>query len=312
MLSAPALACGGAALAQQNPAAPKQKGPLVWLDLDQAELDAAYTQSVYAPNIAQVQARYTTNSEIVRATLGAPRQFAYGPSPAEKLVLFPTKAQNAPINIMVHGGAWRTGSAAQYSFAAETFVRAGAHFVVLDFASVDETQGDLTKMVDQVRRAVAWVYRNAESFGGDPSRLYLCGHSSGSHLAGVVLVTDWSSYELPNDIVKGALLCSGMYDMKPVRLSVRSSYVKFDDASEDALSAQRHLDRFTTPVVLLYGDKETPEFQRQSRDFHAALTRAGKPSELIVGRNYNHFELVETLANPYGIAGRAVLAQMGL
>jgi arylformamidase len=64
--------------------------------------------------------------------------------------------------------------------------------------------------------------------------------------------------------------------------------------------------------VLAYGTCETPEFQRQTRDFAAAVKAAGKPVELLVGEAYNHFELLETLANPYGRAGRAMLRQMGL
>jgi len=91
-----------------------------------------------------------------------------------------------------------------------------------------------------VRRALAWVYRNAKEFGGDASRLYVSGHSSGAHLAGVALVTDWrKEFDLPADTVKGGLLCSGIHDLKPVRLSARSSYVKFTDEMEHALSTQR-------------------------------------------------------------------------
>jgi len=97
-----------------------------------------------------------------------------------------------------------------------------------------------------------------------------------------------------------------------VRLSARSNYVKFTDEIEQALSSQRHLDRLNAPVVLGYGTQETPEFQRQTRDFAAALKAAGKPVQLLVGEGYNHFEMPETLANPYGLLGRAVLAQMKL
>jgi arylformamidase len=191
-------------------------------------------------------------------------------------------------------------------------VRAGAHYVIIDFINVDEAGGSLIPMYEQVRRAIVWVYRNAASFGGDAERLYLTGHSSGSHLAGCVLTSDWSTDDLPPDFVKGALLLSGMYDLKPVRLSKRSQYVTFTDDMEEALSAQRHLARLATPLVLAYGTQETPEFQRQTRDVFAAVTAAGKPASLIVGEGYNHFELLETLANPYGLIGRAALAQMGL
>ena len=126
-------------------------------------------------------------------------------------------------------------------------------------------------------------------------------------------MTDWrKEFDAPGDIIKGGLLCSGMYDLKPVRLSARSSYVKFTDEMEHALSTQRYLDKLNTPVIVAYGTLETPEFQRQSRDFAAALNAAGKPVQLIVGEGYNHFELPETLANPYGLLGRAVLAQMQL
>jgi len=215
--------------------------------------------------------------------------------------------------VFIHGGAWRVGLAKDYAFAAELFVHTGAHLVVPDFIWVQDAGGDLTTMAGQVRRAVAWVRRNATSFGGDPNRIYVSGHSSGGHLAGVILTTDWSKeFNLPADTVKGGLCCSGLYDLKAVRLSARSNYVKFTDEMEQALSAQRHLDKLNAPIIVAYGTLETPEFQRQSRDFAAAVKAVGKPVSLLVGEGYNHFEIIETLANPYGLLGRAVLEQMNL
>ena len=313
---ASAVLAAGGSVSAQRPApqqAPRVKGPAVWLDMDQAELDAAYDQIKYAPNLPQIVRRYATNSEAVRARLGTPRRYAYGPTPIEALDVYMTKRANAPINVFIHGGAWRAGLAKDFGYPAELFVHGGAHYVVPDFINVIEAEGSLMTMAEQVRRAVAWVYRNARSFGGDPDRVYVSGHSSGGHLAGVVLVTDWrKDFNLPADTVKGGLCCSGMFDLKAVRLSARRSYVKFTDEVEQALSPQRHLDKLSAPVIVAYGTLETPEFQRQSREFAAALKAAGKPVQLLVGEGYNHFEIPETLANPYGLLGRAVLAQMNL
>jgi acetyl esterase/lipase len=216
----------------------------VWLDMDQAALDVAYDQNAYAPNREQILARNAVNSERARARLGAPRRFAYGPTPIEALDIYPTARAAAPINVFMHGGAWRGSLAKNNAIAAELFVNAGAHYVVPDFAWVQDVGGSLFPMADQVRRAVAWVYRNAEQFGGDPRRLYVSGFSSGAHLAGVLLTTDWAKdFGLPADMLKGGLCCSGMFDLKPVRLSSRSRYVAFTDEMEQALSPQRHLDK---------------------------------------------------------------------
>jgi arylformamidase len=312
-----AAASGGAAAmvsgaAVPAPSAPRAKGPRVWLDMDQQELDDAYDQIVYAPNRDQVAKRRIANSQRTLAILGQPERAAYGPSEIEHLDIYRTGKPSAPISIYVHGGAWRVNRAADYAFLAELFVNAGAHLIVLDFINVEDAGGSLFPMVEQVRRAVGWVYRNADHIGGDRERLYLCSHSSGSHLGGCVVTSDWRKAGLPADILKGALLGSGMYDLKPVRLSKRSKYVKFTDEMEHELSAQRHLDRLNTPLILAYGSYETPEFQRQTRDFFAAVKAAGKPVELLVGEGYNHFEMLETLASPYGLLGRAVLRQMRL
>jgi len=252
------------------------------------------------------------NSDRVRARLGAPKRLAYGSKPVEQLDLFPTSNPNAPINVFIHGGAWRTRSVKDYAFLAEVIVRAGGHWVGLDFDGVEGTKGDLLPMADQVRRGVAWVYKNAKSFGGDPNRIYVSGQSSGAHLAGCIVTTDWKDYGVPADIVKGALLCSGMYELKPVRLSKRSEYVAFTDEAEEKLSSQRRLDRLNCPVIVAYGTYETPEFQRQNREFAAAVKAAGKPVTLLVAEGYNHFEIAEAIGNPLSLLGAAVLEQMKL
>lgn len=317
------VAAAAPALAQTTPPAaapacplgppPHEHGPEVWLDMDQVELDAAYDQRFYAPLQGQILDRLASNSEVARARLGAPRRESYGPTAPEELDVYRTTRPGAPVFVFIHGGAWLGGEARNYAYAAEMFVNAGAHFVALDFVAIAAAGGDLRVMADQVRRGIAWVYRNADGFGGDPRRLYVGGHSSGGHLCGVALVTDWErDYGLPADVVSGGLCMSGMFDMKPVRLSKRSAYVRFTDEIEDAMSAQRHLDRLRAPVVVTCGTNETPEFQRQSRDFAAAVRAAGKPAELIVAAGYNHFEMMESIGNPYGPNGRAALALMKL
>jgi arylformamidase len=296
-----------------RPESPTAKEPRVFLDYDQKALDDAYDQAVYAPNRSQVNSRLAAASRLARGRLGAPRRVPYGSTDIERLDIYRAPAQGAPVVVFIHGGAWQSGTAEEHAYAAEAFVGAGAHFIVPDFAAVQDVAGSLFPMVDQVRRAVAWVHRNARDFGGDPARLHVVGKSSGSHLGGCVAITDWrQDFGLPAETVRGYVLQSGMYDLRGPRLSKRGAYVRFTDEMEKQLSPQRHLDRIAAPIVLAYGSHETPEFQRQSRDFAQALRGAGKPVELVYAEGYNHFEIAETLANPYGIVGRAAFEQIGL
>jgi arylformamidase len=292
---------------------PHHKGPLVFMDYDQVELDASYDQIQYEPTIRRVSQRLASSSEAMRARIGAPQRVAYGPSEIEKLDIYRAKAANAPVFVFIHGGNWQLGAAKDYGYPAEMFLAAGAHYVALDFNNVNETGGDLGVMAAQVRRGIAWVCKNAASFGGDPEHIYIGGHSSGGHLCGVALITDWQKeFGLPENTIKGGLCMSGMYEMTPVRLSWRRAYVKFTDAMAEAMSAQRHIDKLRAPIVVTYGSFETPDFQRQSRDFAAAVQAAGKPVQLIEAPNYAHLEMCESLGNPYGPNGRAALAMMKL
>jgi arylformamidase len=216
--------------------------------MDQKELDDAYDQTVYAPNQPLVAARRKVASESVLRRLGPPERVAYGPTEIEKLDIYKTKSSQAPVMIFVHGGAWRNGAAKDFAFPAEMFTDAGAHFVVLDFVQVQDAAGSLLPMIDQVRRAVFWTYKNAASFGGDTGRIFISGHSSGAHLAGVTLVTDWQkNFSAPSDLLKGGLLVSGMYDLKPVRLSKRSKYVTLPTRSKKSLAANATSTSSTRP-----------------------------------------------------------------
>jgi arylformamidase len=260
----------------------------VFRDYDQKALDAQYEQRSFVPHADQIIARWGPMSDAVRARIGEPRNERYGPTAMETLDIY---GRGRKAFVFVHGGAWKRQSRRENAFAAETIVSAGAAYVALDFALLPSVT--LPEMAGQVCRGIEWVCRNLSA------RIVLCGHSSGSHLAACALTR--------TDAVKSALLVSGIYDLLPVRLSARNQYVRLDEKLEHEYSPIRHADRIGCPVTVAWAEHEAAEFYRQSLEFSSALKLAGGPTEAMVGKGLNHFEIIETLADPASRLGRAAL-----
>lgn len=283
----------------------------VFLDYTQEALDRAYDQRAWAANAEQVIARYGEISRAVRTRYALTTE-RYGAGADETLDIYPpveSAASAAPVHVFIHGGAWRRLTKEESAFPAPAFVENGVVFVALDFSAIPKVR--LPEMADQCRRAVVWLWRNVGRFGGDPGRIHLSGHSSGGHLAAVLLTTDWTALGLEASPLRAGLCASGMYDLGPVLLSARASYVELDKAEEDALSPMRHLERVSCPVAVAVGDGETPEFKRHAHDFAAALkAKVRHAARLAEGKNLNHFEIALTLGQADGVLGQLALGQI--
>ena len=282
----------------------------VYLHYSQAELDRNFDQRGWISNAEEVIARYGPRSDATRARFKTRLDIAYGPSPDERLDLYLTHVPFAPILVFVHGGRWAVFSKDNNAFVADPFVPMGAHVAVLNFAKLPTVR--LPDMIEQVRRGIEWVWRNAASFDADARRLYLSGHSSGAHLGGMALATDWHARGLPSDLIKGASLVSGPYDLEPVMLSWRSDYVKLTPEEVPALSPTRQTERFRCPVITGWADGDTDEFRRQSEVFSDNVHRAGRLLEAIRVPGLNHFEIMERLGDPVNPIVQRLLRLMGL
>ena len=102
---------------------------------------------------------------------------------------FVSGMSKGPIHVHIHGGGWRALTKDDVSFLAPVFTNAGAIYVALNFSVIPAVR--LPDMVAQAQRAICWLHGNAHSFGGDPSRIHLSGHSAGAHMASVLLTTNW-------------------------------------------------------------------------------------------------------------------------
>jgi arylformamidase len=271
----------------------------VFLHYTQEELNRNFDQRSWVSNALEVIARYPLLSVATRARLEHRANIAYGSGEDETLDIFLARGSGGPVQIFVHGGAWRNFSKDDYSFAADAYVPAGIHTVVVNFTNLPKVR--LPQMVDQVRRAIEWVHANARSFGGDPERLYLSAQSSGAHLSAMALTR--------GDFIKAATLVSGPYYLEPVMLSKRSDYVQLSETEVRELSPGLHAERIRCPVIIAYAEHDTDEFQRQSREFAAALDKAGRLSKLMRLPGVNHFELMECFTDERHPLVRAILAQ---
>lgn len=274
----------------------------------QAALDAAYDVEASVPDFMIYARRFMEDSAAAEAAI-ADKQLgiAYGPTLMEHLDLYrPSPSpKKAPIFVFVHGGYWKSLTSRVFSMVAPGPVAAGACVVNVTYDLCPTVE--IGEIVRQVRAAVAWTYRNAESFGGDPDRIVVGGHSAGGHLTATTLLTDWSRYGLPDDTVKAGFAISGLFDLTPLAGSFLQPSLRLTPTTIQNDSPLLNVRKLAAPLALTWGDADPEAFAGQSRRFEEAWQARGNRSSSFVLPNANHFEVLEGFKTRDGIMTRTVM-----
>ena len=288
-------------------------GPKIYLDYTQEELDQQYEHRSLVPDGDDFLARNDADSASVHAA-AAHGQFdvPYGPDPDQLLDIYPAAGDGlSPVVVFFHGGRWSRGGKTSNIESLTTYNAAGVHFVSVGFTLIPDI--DMDGLIGQCRDAIAWLWHNARTFGGDPDRLFVMGKSSGGHLAAMMVVTDWAAErDVPADVIKGGLLVSGMYDLEPVRLSFRNGFLHLNEDTAMRNSPIHHIPDSGCPLVIGFGSLETDEFQRQGRSFAAAWRQRGLSSQLVPMEGRHHYSINADLNDPGGDLVTPFLKHMGI
>jgi arylformamidase len=282
---------------------------LTWED-DRVLRDKAYSPSLSVPDMGMYLREYAVRSTEARECL-AWKEIAYGFTPVERLHFFPAAERNAPLQIFIHGGYWQQLSMKESSFAAPDFVSRGAAFAALGYGLAPAYR--LNEIVGMVRRGVLWLFRHAVELGVDAGRIFLSGASAGAHLAAMCLLEGWLPAPLrPLDVMRGASLLNGIYDLESLRHTYVGEAIQLTAAEAVRNSPVLHLHDGIPPLIVARGSRETVAFAAQQDWFVSALTRMGTPVTDLVAPSRNHFDLPLTLGDPSTPLGRTTLAQIGL
>ncbi|WP_043835237.1 alpha/beta hydrolase [Muricoccus aerilatus] len=274
------------------------------------DLDREYNARATTPEVERIIAAYRARTDAAKAVLPWSTE-RYGPTEPERVDVYPA-GEGAPVLVFIHGGYWRALDSADAGSMAPAFVAAGACVVSVNYTLAPAAS--LARIVDECRRALAWVHANIARFGGDPSRIHVAGSSAGGHLAGMMIAPGWqAALGLPERAVVGATLLSGLFDLRPLPATHINAWMRLDEASAARNSPALLPLPSGLPVVLAYGDTETGEFKRQTEDFARALREAGCEATVVPPRpRSNHFDLVFDFGEPGNLVFEATRRVMGI
>jgi arylformamidase len=277
----------------------------------QEELDAQYNLREAVPDFPRYKEFYERQSRETRERLERRLDVPYGPTLAEHLDVFPAAKPDAPILVFFHGGYWHTFGSKDFSLVAEGPVSAGVTTVVTNYALCPKVT--IEEIVRQSRAAIAWVYENTLSFGGDRERIYVSGHSAGGHLTAMVALTDWEAdYGLPADIVKGGCPISGLFDLAPFPYTYLQPKLQLTWDQVLRNSPILRMPDAGPPLLVTYGDKETPELRRQSDDFLAVWRSRGLRGEHLPQPGKDHFSAIDGFLDATSPLCSAILEWMSV
>ena len=290
-------------------------GEPIYREYDSEALYAQYNnRAMIAPEalaaIREDQGRRT--EAFLASPVRSELDIAYGDHPRERLDLFLPDTRHPPLFAYIHGGYWQLNTKDPFAYLGEQLVPAGAAFANIDYALCPDVT--LSALTDQVRRAMAYLWRNAGRFGYDQDRIVVSGHSAGGHLTAMMMATDWPAVatDLPDDFIAGALPISGIYDVEPIRMTPLNDAVRLDKSETRALSPMFLSPTSSAPMVVVVGGTESDEFHRQAEDLTTAWRKSGLSAEVLMVPGCEHFAVLHTLATPGHDLCKAAKRLLGL
>jgi len=284
----------------------------IFLDYDQAGLDAQYNNREHVPDHMDHYAGWAAPCDQVVADFSHWLDAAYGDSPREALDIFAPDGDGPfPVHVYIHGGYWMSREKSDQRFLARPFVEAGAVFVLVEYDLMPNVR--MADIVRQCRDAVAWVYDNAVDFKADPGRIYVSGHSAGGHLVAMLAETDWLAHaDVSDSLIKGGCAISGIFDLTPIQRTYMQETLGLTD-DEIAENSPLFFDPVpTVPLIVAAGGAETDEFRRQSIDFAENWNNRGGECTHMECDGSNHFTILNDLADPGSDLVQAIKEQMDL
>ena len=275
------------------------------------DINFQYLPRLTVTNVEEYLQKSAARSTRLRKNLSCQIDVPYGDTPGQMLDIFPAARKGAPVHVFIHGGYWRSLDKGIYSHIAGPMVAAGATVVLPNYDLCPQVR--ITDIVQQMRRAIVWVYKNIAKHNGDPKSIYVSGHSAGGHLTGMMISTDWSKEgQLPKDLIKGSAPLSGLFDIEPHRHSQLQPDIRLTAKEAKAMSPMYLLPLAKGPSIVAVGGAESDLFHWQSLEYAARLWLCGIKAEYVSTPGDNHFGITDRLGNARHPLTKALIAQMGL
>lgn len=241
--------------------------------------------------------RLTSPDDVRRAA----KDVRYAPGARQKLDVWApadASAEALPVVVFFYGGGWNDGSRGDYGFAGSAFASRQFIAVVPDYRLVPEVR--FPAFVEDGALAVKWARDNAASYGGDPKRITLAGHSAGAYIA-AMLVLDTRFLEnagVDSGTIRAAALLSGPYDFYPfTEARGRAAFGSFERPGDtQPINFARG---GAPPILLAHGDKDDIVLPRNSHRLAERLKQVGAPVALRIYQGAGHVDTVAALSHPF-------------
>jgi arylformamidase len=277
-----------------------------WRDWPLARLEREYSPSSCVPSITPFLEAYVQRSHQAIAELSCAQNVRWGNGVEEVFDFFPAASSHAPLLIFFHGGYWQEHSKKDVSFIALNCVAEDIAYAAVEYTLAPQTS--VGAIVEQCRRAIGSIARQASTLGFDSRRIFIAGSSAGAHLAAMLLVDDRQGTQGSREnMIAGAILLSGIYDLEPLVPTYINQALHMTEEEAAILSPIKHRLAPPIPMVVAWGENETDEFKRQSQSFASKLSEAGFPVKSLQVNGANHFNIVFEIADPSSELGRATL-----
>lgn len=271
-----------------------------WRAMTEAELARQYNPRATVADVDAFLSDYRTTSTPMYE-LPHLHDVRYGPHEEERLDLFTVTAvpgkPAAPLFVFIHGGYWRALAKEDSVFMAKSFVDRGIAVASINYQL--SPHASLDDIVAQCRRALAWLHLNGKHHGVDTRRIVVAGSSAGGHLAAMLMATGWqSALGLPDDVVKGCVPVSGLFDLAPVQQTTPNLWLKLDAQQALALSPIHRLPPASARLCIAVAEHDTAEFKRQSQAYANACQTHGCRVDYVEVPGRNHFDVIMDWLSP--------------